>query len=69
MLFRSSPNSKLNIAIIGCGGRGAGDMAGVMTENIVALCDVNQKNLDAAAAKAPGAKKFADFRKLYEEVL
>ncbi len=68
ILRSASPGSKLNIAIIGCGGRGAGDMAGVMTENIVALCDVNQKNLDAAAAKAPGAKKFTDFRKLYDDM-
>ena len=62
----ASPNSLLNIAIIGCGGRGASDMAEVLTENIVALCDVNEKNLNAAALKAPNAKKFTDFRKLYE---
>jgi predicted dehydrogenase len=68
ILRSASPGGKLNIAIIGCGGRGASDMAGVMTENIVALCDVNAKNLDAAAAKAPGAKKFTDFRRLYDEM-
>lgn len=61
-----SPNEKLNIAVIGCGGRGAGNLAEVSGENIVALCDVNERNLDAAAAKHPGAAKFVDFRKLYE---
>ncbi len=62
----ASPNSLLNIAVIGCGGRGGADMAQMMTENIVALCDVNLKNLDAAAVKAPNAKKFRDFRKMYD---
>ena len=59
-------NSKLNIAVIGAGGRGAADTAALATENIVALCDVNAKSLDAAGAKHPGAKKFADFRKVFE---
>jgi predicted dehydrogenase len=59
-------NQKLNLAIIGAGGRGGSNLASVASENIVALCDVNAKNLDAAAAKHAGAKKFADFRKVFE---
>ena len=58
---------KLNIAIIACGGRGAGNMDSVASENIVALCDVNAKNLDAAAAKHPGVRKVTDFRKLFDK--
>ncbi|HWB05925.1 MAG TPA: Gfo/Idh/MocA family oxidoreductase [Verrucomicrobiales bacterium] len=63
-------NSKLNIVVIGCGGRGAGNLASVAEkgDNIVALCDVNERNLDAAAAKYTQAKKFIDFRKLYAEM-
>jgi predicted dehydrogenase len=57
---------KLNIAVIGAGGRGASNLAGVASENIVALCDVNSKALDAAGVKHPDAKKFADFRKLFD---
>ena len=57
---------KMNIAIIGSGGRGASNLAGVSSENIVALCDVNAKALDAAGAKHPGAKKVTDFRKLFD---
>src|SRR5262245_51633887 len=34
------PNERLNIGVVGCGGRGAGNLAGVGGENIVALCDV-----------------------------
>jgi len=68
-LVRSqSPGGKLNIVIIGCGGRGGANMSEMLGENIVALCDVNEKNLEAAAAKVPGAKKFRDFRKLYDEL-
>jgi predicted dehydrogenase len=62
-----SPNDKLNIAIIGCGGRGAGNMAEVSSENIVALCDVNERSLEAAGQKHPQARRYLDFRKLYDE--
>jgi len=61
-----SPNSKLNLAIIGCGGRGGHNLSQVAGENIVALCDVNEHNLSAAAEKSPQAKTFRDFRKLYD---
>src|SRR4051794_32263421 len=64
---RVSPNEKLNIAIIGAGGRGAADIAEVKSENIVAMCDVNENHLDAAAVKHPKAKKYVDFRKLYDD--
>jgi predicted dehydrogenase len=60
-------NSKLNIAIIGSGGRGGANLNGVSSENIVALCDVNQPNLDSAAAKHPKARKERDFRKIYDK--
>ncbi len=61
-----NPNEKLNIAVIGCGGRGATNLRGVGGENIVALCDVSEDNLEKAAREYPGAKKFRDFRKLYD---
>lgn len=68
ILSAQSPNNKLNLAIIGCGGRGAGNLAEVSSENIVALCDVNENNLTAAAVKYPQARKYIDFRKLYEQM-
>ena len=67
LLRARSPNDKLNIAVIGCGGRGADNLAEVSSENIVALCDVNERNLDAAATKFPKARKYIDFRKLYDD--
>jgi predicted dehydrogenase len=63
-----APSEKLNLAIIGCGGRGAANLQSVMSENIVALCDVSEPNLLQAAEKAPRARKFRDFRKLYDEL-
>jgi predicted dehydrogenase len=61
-----SPGSKLHVAVIGCGGRGAANLHEVLGENVVALCDVDENNLDHAATRAPRAKKFRDFRKLYD---
>jgi len=62
-----SPNEKLNVAIIGCGGRGRSNMSGVKDENIVALCDVNEKNLAAVTDKYPKAKTYTDWRKCLEQ--
>ena len=60
-------NEKLNIAIIGSGGRGAANLGGVSSENIVALCDVNSSAVEAAAKKHPKAAKFTDFRQLFDK--
>jgi predicted dehydrogenase len=62
-----SPNEKLNIAAIGVRGRGAADLNGVKSENIVALCDVNAKNLAEAAKEFPRAKTYEDWRKCLEQ--
>ena len=59
-------NEKLNIAIIGSGGRGGANMREVASENIVALCDVNENNLNAAAENHPAARRTTDFRRLYD---
>ena len=64
---RISSSDKLNLAIIGAGGRGAANLSEVKIENIVALCDVNEENLNAAAARHPQARKYTDFRKLYDQ--
>jgi predicted dehydrogenase len=61
------PNEKLNIGIIGVHSRGAANMASVSGENIVALCDVDEKYLAEAAKKYPRAKTYVDWRKLLEQ--
>jgi len=59
-------NGKLNIAMIGVGGRGAANLHGVASENIVALCDVSEPAIDRAAQKYPQARRERDFRKLFD---
>jgi len=63
----NSPNEKLNIAVIGVGGQGRANMNNVKSENIVALCDLNEKNLAAAANQFPRAKTYIDWRKCLEQ--
>src|SRR6185436_6992770 len=60
-------NGKLNLAMIGVGGRGAANLRGVESENIVLLCDVNETNLSHAAERYPNARKVADLRKVYDQ--
>jgi len=59
-------NDKLNLAIIGAGGRGADNLRAVGSENIVMLCDVNEANLNQAAERHPHARQIVDFRKVYD---
>ena len=63
-------NSRINVACIGVGGKGDSDVddAAKCGGNIVALCDVDSRMIDKKAAKYPDARKFADFRKMFEEM-
>jgi len=60
-------NERLNIAGIGVGGKGASDVANVDSENIVALCDVDEINAAPTFAKYPQAKRYKDFRVMLEK--
>ncbi len=63
-----APSDKLNIAVVGIGGRGYRDLQGVKSQNIVALCDVDEKRGAKAWKQFPKAKKYADFRKMLDEM-
>ncbi len=65
---RTAPSDKLNIAIIGAGGRGGASVGGCSGENIVALCDVDTSRAKNAFEKHPGAKVYQDFRKMLDEM-
>lgn len=65
---RQTPNEKLNIAMIGSGGRGAANLASVRGENIVALCDVDERRAAKAFEQYPDASKFADFRVMLDKM-
>jgi predicted dehydrogenase len=59
-------NSRLRLAIIGVGGRGRDNLKPLSAEDIVALCDVNQTAVDAAAVQFPQAKQHRDLRKVFD---
>ena len=62
-----APSNKLNIALIGTWGRGEAHFAGIASENVVALCDVNEEHLAFAAKKFPDAKHYVDWRECLEQ--
>jgi predicted dehydrogenase len=64
----SSPNGKMNVAVIGAGGKGSSDTDSVaqLGENIVALCDVDKNTLAKRGQAYPKAKQFQDYRKMLE---
>ncbi|MCX6997306.1 MAG: Gfo/Idh/MocA family oxidoreductase [Kiritimatiellaeota bacterium] len=64
---RNSPGNKLNIALIGTWGRGAAHFDAIASENVVALCDINEDHLAFGAKRFPGAKTYVDWRKLLDD--
>jgi predicted dehydrogenase len=67
-LISASPLNKLNLAVIGVGGRGNANWKACQLENIVAMCDVD----DRAAARGynanPKAQRFKDYRKMFDKM-
>jgi predicted dehydrogenase len=61
--------SKVRIACIGVGGKGDSDtnQAGHVGQ-VVALCDIDEGTLNGKAEKFPDAKKYTDFRKLFDDM-
>ena len=64
---RKAPSEKLNIAGIGVGGKGYGDIRSVPGENLVAVCDVDERYIARAIKGFPKAKGYTDFRKMLEK--
>lgn len=57
-----APSNKLNIALIGAYGRGREFWDKLATQNVVAVCDVNEKHLALAGEKFPAARHYVDWR-------
>jgi len=64
---RAAPSEKLHIACIGVGGMGASDVRDVSSENIVALCDVDDKHAAGTFNSYPNARKYKDFRVMLDK--
>ena len=61
----TSPSDKLNIAGVGVGGMGRGNLRNMSTENIVALCDVDWRYAEKTFNDYPKAKKFKEFAVMF----
>jgi predicted dehydrogenase len=61
-----SPNDKIQIGLVGCGGQGSRDAANAEYKGakIVAICDVDAQHMAVAQEKFPDAQGYADFREL-----
>jgi predicted dehydrogenase len=64
----NTPNSKIKLAVIGCGGQGGSDLGNMAGEDIVALCDVDDRRAADSFKRFPQAKRFKDFRKMFDEM-
>ena len=63
----NAPSNKLNIALIGTWGRGEAHFDALSSENVVALCDVNEDHLAFGAKRFPNAKQYVDWRKCLDQ--
>src|SRR3954471_6894777 len=67
ILKSAAPNSTLQVASIGVGGMGGSTMKGVASHQkakIVAMCDVDNRTLQAATKEHPDAALVRDWREL-----
>jgi predicted dehydrogenase len=64
---QTPPSEKLNIAGVGVGGMGRGNIGACRKENVVALCDVDCAYADATFKAHPQAKRYTDYRVMLEE--
>jgi len=64
----TAPSDKLNIAGVGVGGMGFANLKNLESQNIVGLCDVDWKYSQRVFDHFPKAKKYYDYRKMYEEL-
>ncbi len=67
LLGAKAPSNKLNVALIGTWGRGEAHFGAISSENVVALCDINENHIASAAKKFPNAKTYVDWRKCLDQ--
>lgn len=68
---KAAPSEKLNVAIIGAGGRGFDSVGAAHNfggSQVVALCDVDDARAAPAFGLCPNAKRFKDYRKMFDEM-
>jgi len=68
MVGKTAPSDKLNIAGVGVGGKGVHNLRNMTSENIVAICDVDWNMCQKIFEEFPTAKKFYDYREMYDQM-
>jgi len=63
----NAPSNKLNVAMIGTWGRADAHFNAISSENVVALCDVDENHIAHAAKRFPKAKTYVDWRKCLDQ--
>jgi predicted dehydrogenase len=67
-LGHKAPSDKMNIVGVGIGGKGFANIKAMETENIIGLCDVDWKYAQKCFDYFPNAKKYWDWRKMFDEL-
>ena len=70
-VWADSPNGKLNLVHVGCGGMGGSDRGALRSHpkvNVIGLCDVDSGQLAGAKKQSPGAETFDDYRELFAKL-
>lgn len=65
--YSASPNEKLNIGVIGAGGKGESNILGVKKENIIAVAEVDDERGAKGLKMIPKAKRYYDYREMLEK--
>lgn len=69
LLLGKDRSAALNVAAIGCGGKGWSDITEISAGNRIAfLCDVDRVRAGKAMKKFPDARYFSDYREMFAEV-
>lgn len=66
-IIRAGGPGKLKIGVIGCGGKGYSDAESVMSEDIIALCDADDRSSANLRKKCPNARYYKDYRVMLEK--
>jgi predicted dehydrogenase len=66
---QNEPMNRLNVAIVGAGGQGGGNLGNIarLNENIVALCDVDSHQAAKSFEKYPTVPKYQDYRVMLDK--
>ena len=69
LLGQKEPSKQLNVASIGCGGKGAGDVSEISAGNRIAfLCDIDKSRAQETIKRFPDARYFSDYREMFATV-